>query len=391
MANETRVASRQLKDIFLKAPDTISGGNLPMFELDDDPKTVDSGIPADRIMLGPNTSVSGNILLFDDNNGTEVIDGGINGSDLCVRYTVTSTANNVVSFASSDGKTLKDSGRDARRIIEGPTSSINGNILIFNGTTGNAASDSGVNIDNVCIGPSSSIAGRIAIFNTSNGNSLDDSGLSISDIADAIHTHSAEDIISGTISGSRGVASGSSQTSFIAYNGHSPAAGKFDGGSTVPSGTTRMNYNGYLYATRVYNAVYNDYADSFNLKAGLNSHDMFYKIMAIDNNEKAIPADENSETVLGVASNMYAFIAGASNDDIEDNRKIPISIAGFVNVKIHEEFLDDCKRGKFVVPYRDGFGKPILKNEFSNYIGKIVGEIIRLNNDGTCMIKVMNL
>lgn len=391
MANETKVASRQLKDIFLEAPDTIVGGNIPMFEVDSDPQTVDSGISATRLMIGPTTSVSGNILLFNDSVGTEVVDGGIKGADLCIRYTVSSTANNIVSFASSDGKTLKDSGRDVTKVIEGPTSSVDGNLLIFDGVSGNIANDSGVNINNVCIGPSSSIIGRIAVFNSTDGNNLDDSGYSISDIASAIHTHGAEEIVSGTLSGSRGVASGSSVTSFVTYNGTTPSAGRFDGGTTVPSGTTRMNYNGYLYATRVYNAVYNDYADSFNLKDGLSSHDMFYRIMAIDDNEKAIPADENSETILGVASNMYAFLAGASNDDIENNKKIPISIAGFVNVKIHEDFLDECKRGKFVVSFKDGYGKPIQKKESVNYIGKIVGEIIRLNKDGTCMIKVMNL
>ncbi len=36
------------------------------------------------------------------------------------------------------------------------------------------------------------------------------------------------------------------------YHGITPEAGKFDGSTTSPSGTTRLNYGGYLYATQLY-------------------------------------------------------------------------------------------------------------------------------------------
>ena len=36
------------------------------------------------------------------------------------------------------------------------------------------------------------------------------------------------------------------------YHGITPEAGKFDGSTTNPSGTTRLNYGGYLYATQLY-------------------------------------------------------------------------------------------------------------------------------------------
>jgi len=59
-------------------------------------------------------------------------------------------------------------------------------------------------------------------------------------------------ITSGTISGDRGVTSGSTSSSFIEYNGTTKTAGQFDGGTTDPNSTTRLNYDGYFYSTRLY-------------------------------------------------------------------------------------------------------------------------------------------
>ena len=47
-----------------------------------------------------------------------------------------------------------------------------------------------------------------------------------------------------------GVTAGSSNTSFVTYNGTTKTAGQFDGGTTGPSDTTRLNYDGWLYATQ---------------------------------------------------------------------------------------------------------------------------------------------
>jgi hypothetical protein len=58
--------------------------------------------------------------------------------------------------------------------------------------------------------------------------------------------------LTGTVSGDRGVTAGSTTVSFLEYNGTSATAGQLDGGTTAPSGTTRLNYGGYLYATRFY-------------------------------------------------------------------------------------------------------------------------------------------
>ncbi len=69
--------------------------------------------------------------------------------------------------------------------------------------------------------------------------------------------------LTGTISGDRGVTAGSSSVSFVEYNGTTATAGQFDGGSTAPSATTRLNYGGYLYAARLYAPIFYD-ADNVN-------------------------------------------------------------------------------------------------------------------------------
>jgi hypothetical protein len=65
-------------------------------------------------------------------------------------------------------------------------------------------------------------------------------------------TLSANKITTGTLPGDRGVTAGATASSFVEYNGTTATAGQFDGGTTAPSGTTRLNYGGYFYATQFY-------------------------------------------------------------------------------------------------------------------------------------------
>ena len=46
------------------------------------------------------------------------------------------------------------------------------------------------------------------------------------------------------------IAAGSALQGTVFYNGTVQSAGRFDGGTAVPSSTTRLNYNGHLYATK---------------------------------------------------------------------------------------------------------------------------------------------
>lgn len=49
-----------------------------------------------------------------------------------------------------------------------------------------------------------------------------------------------------------GATAGDADTTYIKYNGTTKTAGQFDGGSTDPDNTTRLNYDGHFYATKFY-------------------------------------------------------------------------------------------------------------------------------------------
>jgi hypothetical protein len=57
---------------------------------------------------------------------------------------------------------------------------------------------------------------------------------------------------SGGIVGGTGLVAGTTLTGFINYNGTTKGAGQFDGGTTAPSHTNRLNYDGNLYSTNLY-------------------------------------------------------------------------------------------------------------------------------------------
>jgi hypothetical protein len=77
------------------------------------------------------------------------------------------------------------------------------------------------------------------------------------DVAEAVEdavagsgTTDASLLTSGTLPGARGVNAGTNTDSFVRYNGNTSSAGRFYGGTTNPSGTTRLNYAGNLHANQ---------------------------------------------------------------------------------------------------------------------------------------------
>lgn len=49
-----------------------------------------------------------------------------------------------------------------------------------------------------------------------------------------------------------GITAGAATVGAVRYNGTTKTAGQFDGSTTAPTNSTRLNYDGYLYATRFY-------------------------------------------------------------------------------------------------------------------------------------------
>ena len=209
--------------------------------------------------------------------------------------------------------------------------------------------------------------------------SIDGAGSNIdADLLDGQHGAyylNASNLNTGTISANRGVLAGSSAYSFLQYTGLDNVAGGLNGGSTAPSGTKRLNFSGYFYATRVYNAVYNDYAECFDTCISyVNSKN---RIVELKDNVATIASPE-SIAIIGIVSDSYGYILNGTEEDIISGYKIPIAMAGTVMVDA-ETLIKDTDMNCFVCAGVDGKARVIPKGEAYMYEGKIVGKIVALD------------
>ena len=154
---------------------------------------------------------------------------------------------------------------------------------------------------------------------------------------------------------------------------------------------TTLNFNpstGALTATRLYNAVYNDYAEFF----PRGEHTEAGDIISLDDSQEAeryVKATSNS-IVAGVHSDEYGHIIGGERppngkDFIEYNltKYIPISLAGRVHVKVKGK----VERGDYIVA-SDIAGVGVAKKNPRNKRA-IVGYAVESSNDnGIKMIRV---
>ena len=170
--------------------------------------------------------------------------------------------------------------------------------------------------------------------------------------------------IIGNVTGNADTSSSSSSTSAIA--GISTYTG-----TTDPTGTTRVNIDGYVYATKVYNAVFNDYAECFN-NDKLVYRDVRNRIVELDDNGNTVLATENSTNVIGVVSDSYGHMLGGTEEDIICSNKLPIGLSGVLYVDAIEP-VDIKNKGKFVVSAGDGYAKVDENPKLGTIVGKIIG------------------
>jgi len=89
-----------------------------------------------------------------------------------------------------------------------------------------------------------------------------------------------------------------------------------------PSGSAILGYNGYFYATRVYNAYLSDFADFIKLNDSL-TYGSCYKITP----NGAVKSKKRCEKgVIGIASDVYGHAVGQIKNEVQ----VPISVAGWV-------------------------------------------------------------
>lgn len=131
---------------------------------------------------------------------------------------------------------------------------------------------------------------------------------------------------------------------------------------------------------RVYNAVWNDYAEFFERGEETEVGD----IIALDENseeERYIKATSESKVIVGVHSDTFAHLIGGENppdgeDFYEYNIKkfIPIGLVGRVRVK----FTGKAKVGDYVVPSEiKGVGRVYKDGDNKN---NIIGYLVEADN-----------
>lgn len=120
---------------------------------------------------------------------------------------------------------------------------------------------------------------------------------------------------------------------------------KFHYDNVAPTGDTRLNYNGYFYATRVYNAVYNDYAEYF--EKGDKTVEPGDVVVCSDANDNEYVKSNGaySNLVVGVCSDSYGHILGGEGLNSDDDNFIPLGLSGRVNVKV----TGDVNKGDLLV------------------------------------------
>lgn len=109
------------------------------------------------------------------------------------------------------------------------------------------------------------------------------------------------------------------------------------------SQSKKLYYNGYIYANRVYNAVYNDYAEYF--KKGDSDVEPGDVIMYGSDNKYIKSQGEYNNLVVGVFSDTYGHLLGGEGNDSDEKNYIPIGLSGRVNVKV----VGDVKAGDLLV------------------------------------------
>lgn len=120
-------------------------------------------------------------------------------------------------------------------------------------------------------------------------------------------------------------------TGILTISGTTKKSGHFYAGSTAPTTSgSRLNYDGDFYATRVYNAYYNDLADFQYI-----SDDKIYGMVYYETGMGIRICNTRCQKgVVGVLSDTYGFALGSSEDDSFG----PIAIAGWALAKVDKEY-----------------------------------------------------
>lgn len=139
-------------------------------------------------------------------------------------------------------------------------------------------------------------------------------------------------------------------------------------------GTTYLLYvNGYIYGTRVYNAIYNDIADFIELAPG---SEVEYGYCYYQTKEGLCKCNTKLQAgVVGIASDTYGYGLGIN----EEKRQVPIAVAGWVLAYTDKEY----PIGTALVNDENGRLVEITQEERANYSERIVATYMRVDEKGS--------
>lgn len=140
--------------------------------------------------------------------------------------------------------------------------------------------------------------------------------------------------------------------------------GQFYKAADAPTSTTAGKYDGYFYATRVYNAVYNDYAEFFPHVEQIETGHIAYAT------KDGVAAVGEPKTCVGIVSDQYGHILGGTGDGHDEENFTAIALAGRVPLQVEGKI----EIGDLVAATNYGLGKKATNSTPRNEIvGKMIG------------------
>lgn len=189
--------------------------------------------------------------------------------------------------------------------------------------------------------------------------------------AELVHTHNYLPLSGGTLTGDLYFRN----TSNV---GDGTTGGRFYLGTEVPTSKVMLTWDGYLNATKILNASYNDLAECFIPVDGLTYEECKYRIMEVTNDGKVKLASSYTYKTIGITSTDYGYLLGGTNIEIENNKKIPIGLAGTLWVDSVKN-VDVTNIGLFIIPGDNGKALVATGADNTKYDGICVGKIVQVD------------
>lgn len=172
----------------------------------------------------------------------------------------------------------------------------------------------------------------------------------------------------------------------LVENSNGNVDGYFYRGETTPTGTIRLNYSGYLHATRIYNAVYNDYAELFLKDDPDEEFEAGDVIVKVPGKNAYTKCSSNADKlVVGVVSENYGhLLGGTGKSEYDEKYYIPIGLAGVIPVKTIGPIIEGD-----LLTTSDSLG---FARRVEEYIpGTVIGKVLEKIDENTAIMMILNM